>query len=132
LKGFRFHSLPYFLTIYLKRFDYDLLTWRRVKLNNKVTFSTKLDMSPYFTEEPEEGSDQQTTNPAAAATRKADLQYELFSVLVHSGGAMGGHYYTFIKSFQEDKWFKFNDASGSCCCVVIFKVSWLTDELDCL
>lgn len=37
--------------------------------------------------------------------------YELFSVLIHSGGAMGGHYYAFIKSFEDHKWYKFNDSS---------------------
>jgi ubiquitin C-terminal hydrolase len=33
------------------------------------------------------------------------------SVLVHSGGAMGGHYYAFIKSFADGKWYQFNDST---------------------
>jgi ubiquitin C-terminal hydrolase len=61
--------------------------------------------------------------------------YDLFSVLVHSGGAMGGHYYAFIRPLDtgwferarqeerkaekmnftiflcfSDKWFKFDDS----------------------
>lgn len=40
-----------------------------------------------------------------------DSIYELFSVLVHSGGAMGGHYYAFIKNFADNAWLKFNDSS---------------------
>jgi ubiquitin carboxyl-terminal hydrolase 47 len=39
--------------------------------------------------------------------------YELYSVLVHSGGAMGGHYYCYIKSFEDGKWYNFNDSSVS-------------------
>ena len=31
--------------------------------------------------------------------KQGDLVYELYAVLVHSGSALGGHYYAFIKSF---------------------------------
>lgn len=33
--------------------------------------------------------------------------------MVHSGGAMGGHYYAYIKSFEDGKWYNFNDSSVS-------------------
>jgi hypothetical protein len=33
--------------------------------------------------------------------KQGDLVYELYSVLVHSGSAMGGHYYAYIKSFED-------------------------------
>ena len=36
--------------------------------------------------------------------------YELYSILIHSGSAMGGHYYAYIKSFEDGKWYNFNDA----------------------
>ena len=39
--------------------------------------------------------------------------YELYSVLVHSGSAMGGHYYVYVKSLSSDKWFNFNDQNVS-------------------
>jgi hypothetical protein len=48
--------------------------------------------------------------------------YELFSVLIHSGSAMGGHYYAFIKSFENGKWYKFNDISGMFVCFFMFDV----------
>ncbi len=35
--------------------------------------------------------------------------YELYSILIHRGGAFGGHYYAFIKSFEDGKWYEFND-----------------------
>ena len=45
--------------------------------------------------------------------KDGDYVYELYSVLVHSGGAMGGHYYTYIKSFEDGKWYNFNDSMVS-------------------
>ncbi|XP_028587052.2 ubiquitin carboxyl-terminal hydrolase 47 isoform X1 [Podarcis muralis] len=44
-----------------------------------------------------------------AASEKNSLLYELFSVMVHSGSAAGGHYYACIKSFTDDQWYSFND-----------------------
>jgi len=36
--------------------------------------------------------------------------YELYAVMVHSGGAYGGHYYAYIKdSGPGGKWHNFND-----------------------
>ncbi|XP_020645566.3 ubiquitin carboxyl-terminal hydrolase 47 isoform X3 [Pogona vitticeps] len=43
------------------------------------------------------------------ASEKNSLLYELFSVMVHSGSAAGGHYYACIKSFSDDQWYSFND-----------------------
>eukprot|EP00048_Salpingoeca_helianthica_P014812 m.223684 g.223684 ORF g.223684 m.223684 type:complete len:1224 (+) comp16297_c0_seq1:475-4146(+) len=40
-------------------------------------------------------------------------QYELFSIMIHSGSALGGHYYAYIKSFENNKWYCFNDSSVS-------------------
>ena len=31
--------------------------------------------------------------------------------MIQSGGALGGHYYAFIQSFDSGKWFQFNDSS---------------------
>ncbi|XP_037755747.1 ubiquitin carboxyl-terminal hydrolase 47 isoform X2 [Chelonia mydas] len=42
-------------------------------------------------------------------TEKNSLLYELFSVMVHSGSAAGGHYYACIKSFNDEQWYSFND-----------------------
>ncbi|KAL4613541.1 ubiquitin carboxyl-terminal hydrolase 47 isoform X1, partial [Arapaima gigas] len=40
---------------------------------------------------------------------KSSLIFELFSVMVHSGSAAGGHYYACIKSFSDGQWYSFND-----------------------
>jgi ubiquitin carboxyl-terminal hydrolase 47 len=37
--------------------------------------------------------------------------YELYAVLIHSGSALGGHYYAYIKNMSENKWFNFNDST---------------------
>ncbi|KAH9503711.1 Ubiquitin carboxyl-terminal hydrolase 47, partial [Bulinus truncatus] len=35
--------------------------------------------------------------------------YELFSIMIHSGSAAGGHYYAYVKSFKDGQWYSFND-----------------------
>ena len=45
--------------------------------------------------------------------KQGDLVYELYSVLVHSGSALGGHYYAYIKSFEDGKWYNYNDSDVS-------------------
>lgn len=45
--------------------------------------------------------------------KQGDLVYELYAVLVHSGSAIGGHYYAYIKSFEDGKWYNFNDTDVS-------------------
>lgn len=39
--------------------------------------------------------------------------YELFSIMIHSGSASGGHYYVYIKDFDKGEWFCFDDQSVS-------------------
>ncbi|XP_043955559.1 ubiquitin carboxyl-terminal hydrolase 47 isoform X2 [Gambusia affinis] len=91
-KGLRFLHFPYLLTLQLKRFDFDYTTMHRIKLNDRMTFPEELDMSPFIDVEDE-----------------SLLTFELFSVMVHSGSAAGGHYYAYIKSFSDGQWYSFND-----------------------
>lgn len=39
--------------------------------------------------------------------------YDLFAIMIHSGSASGGHYYAYIKDFETDEWFCFNDQNVS-------------------
>ena len=41
--------------------------------------------------------------------KDGNLIYELYAIFIHSGGAYGGHYFTLIKSFEDKKWYKFDD-----------------------
>lgn len=50
-------------------------------------------------------------NGDLAQDMKGPYWYELFSIMIHSGSASGGHYYAYIKSFTNGKWYCFNDQS---------------------
>jgi len=150
-KGFRISKLPLLLTVQLMRFDYDLETLRRVKLNNRFTFPETLDMNPFVwgpeEDSPREGSGapegeddfdmdiapasekddgdglpdlvdvhgnkskDQVDEEIASAQRAGEWVYELYSVLVHSGGTYGGHYYAYIKNLDDKSWHVFDDSS---------------------
>ena len=43
------------------------------------------------------------------ADRSVRNLYKLHSVLVHSGGVHGGHYYAYIRPATSGKWLKFDD-----------------------
>uniref|UniRef100_A0A8C1UQH5 Ubiquitin carboxyl-terminal hydrolase 47 n=1 Tax=Cyprinus carpio TaxID=7962 RepID=A0A8C1UQH5_CYPCA len=64
-----------------------------------------------------------TSSAERALKPKSSLTFELFSVMVHSGSAAGGHYYACIKSFSDSQWYSFNDQHVS-------KVSQLASVLE--
>ena len=39
--------------------------------------------------------------------------YDLFSIMIHSGSANGGHYFVYIKNFENNQWYSFNDQTVS-------------------
>jgi hypothetical protein len=41
--------------------------------------------------------------------RDGPLVYELMGILIHRGGAYGGHYYAYIKNFEDKDWYLFDD-----------------------
>ena len=99
-KGLKFVAFPYFLILQLKRFDMDYNTWQRVKLHDDVSFPHQLDVSEFL--------------DAAQAEAPADGHvYELYSVCIHTGSALGGHYYAYIKDLGTGEWLQFNDAKVS-------------------
>lgn len=53
-------------------------------------------------QEEEEDSDWQ--NDLQNKFANGPYVYELYSVLIHRGSALGGHYYAYIKSFETSKW----------------------------
>ncbi|XP_068203218.1 ubiquitin carboxyl-terminal hydrolase 47-like isoform X2 [Palaemon carinicauda] len=164
-KGLKFTHFPYLLTIHLMRFDFDYNTLHRIKLNDKVTFPSVLDLNSFTETEGLSGAvitpdkpsvdkvdDASTTDSGSAldvedssventsnSLHESDNQdedegidvssiyneknksclnngryvYELFSIMVHSGSASGGHYYAYIKDFRTGEWFCFNDQSVS-------------------
>lgn len=56
---------------------------------------------------------QQENLKNASQGEKGPYFYELFSIMIHSGSASGGHYYAYIKDFQTRMWYCFNDQNVS-------------------
>ncbi|XP_068651295.1 ubiquitin C-terminal hydrolase 12-like isoform X4 [Aristolochia californica] len=97
-KGVLFIDFPPVLQLQLKRFEYDFMRDTMVKINDRYEFPLQLDLD----------RDNRKYLSPEADTRVRNL-YTLHSVLVHSGGVHGGHYYAFIRPTLSDQWFKFDD-----------------------
>ncbi|KAI8626853.1 hypothetical protein F5Y19DRAFT_487407 [Xylariaceae sp. FL1651] len=95
-------DIPDNLIFHLKRFDFNLRLLQRSKINDYFPFPTKIDMQPYTIEHLSDPS--RSTEP--------DM-FELVGVLVHSGTAETGHYYSFIRerptNYSTPCWVEFND-----------------------
>jgi len=116
-------TLPPVMFVQLKRFDFDFAEMRRLKLNHRVEFPMTVNMEPYT----REGLFRRDTTDALRASgqigmfeQKPDEYYtfHLSGIVVHSGSANSGHYYSFIKEpytpvGQEAKWFEYNDTRVS-------------------
>ncbi|KAL0390709.1 UNVERIFIED_CONTAM: Ubiquitin carboxyl-terminal hydrolase 12 [Sesamum calycinum] len=97
-KGVLFVDFPPVLQLHLKRFEYDFVRDIMVKINDRYEFPLQLDLDrdngKYLSPE---------------ADRRVRNLYTLHSVLVHSGGVHGGHYYAFIRPTLSSQWYKFDD-----------------------
>ena len=135
-KGVALSKVPYLLAVNMQRFIFDWTIDQAVKLNDKVSFPETLDVARYLDETPAP-SDGAAGGAAGAASAdepgRSDfgkdgssilmrgrsavgleapnvLNYDLYAILVHAGQAAGGHYYAYIRDFEKNQWFKFNDA----------------------
>ncbi|XP_042453329.1 ubiquitin C-terminal hydrolase 13-like isoform X2 [Zingiber officinale] len=97
-KGVLFIDFPPVLQLQLKRFEYDFMRDTMVKINDRYEFPLQLDL---------DRDNGRYLSPDA--DRRVRNLYTLHSVLVHSGGVHGGHYYAFIRPTLSDQWFKFDD-----------------------
>uniref|UniRef100_A0A0E0F6V7 ubiquitinyl hydrolase 1 n=1 Tax=Oryza meridionalis TaxID=40149 RepID=A0A0E0F6V7_9ORYZ len=97
-KGVLFLDFPPVLQLQLKRFEYDYMRDTMVKINDRYEFPLQLDLDR------DDGK-----YLAPDADRSIRNLYALHSVLVHSGGVHGGHYYAFIRPTLSDQWYKFDD-----------------------
>ncbi|XP_028053100.1 ubiquitin carboxyl-terminal hydrolase 12-like isoform X3 [Camellia sinensis] len=97
-KGVLFIDFPPVLQLQLKRFEYDFMRDTMVKINDRYEFPLQLDL---------DREDGKYLSPEA--DRSVRNLYTLHSVLVHSGGVHGGHYYAYIRPTLSEQWFKFDD-----------------------
>ena len=118
--------LPNFLILGLKRFEFDLETFTRCKLNSRFEFYEDLDMRDYCQETLakkeliKKMNDDKLTYEMLDDAQKEIYdyelpdeyyQYKLKGVVVHYGTVDGGHYYSYIKERGTSEWFEFNDTS---------------------
>jgi ubiquitin C-terminal hydrolase len=119
LKRCCIEKLPPVLVVQLKRFEFDYEKMRNEKLNTACSFPMELDMEPYT----KEGLARREADRGMSTTDAADTemkppsyyQYELAGIVVHTGSADFGHYYSYIRErvpqygSKERRWFEFND-----------------------
>jgi len=91
-KGMRFSGFHKFLCVQLGRWTLNLRTFQREKISKPIEFDLELDVAPYVNSD-------------------IPMKYELYSMMIHRGGAYGGHYFAYIKNLKTRKWFEFNDSS---------------------
>lgn len=118
LKGARIRVLPPVMIVSLSRFEYNKVTWQRVKNSKSFPFPRQLDMKAYM----ENPGDQEQL-------------YDLFGVVIHRGDqASHGHYHAYLLDLLNESgnvgkpasevlgegaegvfegWYDFNDSSVS-------------------
>lgn len=94
-------ALPETLILHLKRFEFDMDTLQRMKVNTRCEFPHDLNMRPY-------------TNDCDVRDQKlpdSHFHYELVGIVVHAGSSESGHYYSFIRERDTSHWIHFNDSN---------------------
>lgn len=87
-------SLSNTIFVHLKRFEFNYTDMRRIKINDKFEFPMDINFRKWCKDQEKDDS---------------YYEYELMGVIVHSGTADSGHYYSFIKDRSKGGWFKFDD-----------------------
>ncbi|KAH3767551.1 ubiquitin carboxyl-terminal hydrolase 34 [Pelomyxa schiedti] len=108
-------ELPPTLIVHLKRFEYDFNANHK-KLHDFLEFPMNLNMKPWTIEGLSERDGlavSEREREQASALPQSYYEYQLVGVLVHSGEAESGHYYSIIKDRTIGKWYEFNDRSVS-------------------
>lgn len=119
-------KLPPILAIQLKRFEYDYERLCPIKFNDYFEFPRILDMEPYtvwgLAKAEGEIIDYDIDEER---NRDTSTRYHLTGIVVHSGQASGGHYYSYILhrptsnannvGSSGGKWYKFDDGDVTEC-----------------
>lgn len=91
-------KLPRYLITSLKRFEFDFDTMARVKVNDYYEFPQELDMTNYTQEYLGKKEKLEGKNEKVEMKHPPEYyNFDLVGVVVHSGTADSGHYYSYIK-----------------------------------
>jgi len=81
------------LTINLNRLEFDYTTFDRKKINSRFEFPLEVDLLPFCDEE------------LTAKILYNESKFELKSIIIHAGGAHGGHYHCYTRDdLHEGNW----------------------------
>merc|ERR1719242_2168571 len=120
------HTLPNTIFFHLKRFELNFETFRHEKSNARFEFPEEFDMEPYTREgmkrierekkknapDADQGDqkDEEEKVEKYSVHPKEYYEYELKGIVVHTGSAEAGHYYSYIKDRVTGEWNEFNDS----------------------
>ena len=88
IKKVSLYYIPNYLIIQLKRWNINLKKNQRV-INYDIN---GINLNKYIN------------------NRNINIDYELFGIINHTGNIFGGHYFSYIKNYNN-KWYEFNDAN---------------------
>ncbi|KAL1497662.1 hypothetical protein ABEB36_008585 [Hypothenemus hampei] len=111
-------KLPPILAIQLKRFEYDFERVCAIKFNDYFEFPRELDMEPYTVSGLAKIEGEIIDCDLDPNSTEVCTKYRLTGIVVHSGQASGGHYYSYIRHRDlsgEVRWYKFDDGDVSEC-----------------
>ena len=90
----------------MKRFDFDLNTLQRSKINQKFDFPPTINLNEFTLDQLSD-----------LGNKLPEDTFELTGILIHNGTAEAGHYYSYIRIPGSDDgsghWIEFNDAEVS-------------------
>ena len=104
VKTILLENLPNILIIHLKRISFNYESFQNEKINSRIEFENKLNIKNY------------TIDKNDKSKKDENYEYNLIGIIVHSGTAQFGHYYSVINSKLKNEngpWFKFNDMNVS-------------------
>ncbi|VVC40180.1 Hypothetical protein CINCED_3A020619 [Cinara cedri] len=111
-------KLPPILAIQLKRFEYDFERVCAIKFNDYFEFPRHLDMEPYTVSGLAKIEGEIIDCDYDESQDEIHTKYQLTGIVVHSGQASGGHYYSYIQDRSLEgspKWYKFDDGDVTEC-----------------
>ena len=104
VKNVLIDKIPNILIIHLQRITFSYTTFNMEKINSYITFDKTLNIKDY------------TVNKDNEEINSEFYDYDLQGILIHSGSALYGHYYSLISKEEEkddEVWLKFNDRQVS-------------------